>query len=127
MKLCNDPVKFLVAVDGDNELGFIRMGPIDQLARYTDKEVWLISEAYVKPAYRSRGVLREMITLAVRDHGAKGLHIETSRFAALVSYYVALDFTQLCATGDPFMSCVFLSSLEEAICAANDDQFQQAA
>jgi GNAT superfamily N-acetyltransferase len=127
LAMYSDPVRFLVAIDGDKELGFMRLYSTDEFACYTDDELWIIGEAYVKPAYRSKGVLSEMITLAVRDHSVKGLHIETSRFQALETYYVALDFTQVCTTDDPMLSHVFLSSLEQALTAANDDQFQQAA
>ncbi len=127
LKMCDDPIRFLVAVDGDKELGFIRMYPTDGFTPYTNEDVWLIGEGYVKPPYRGKGVLREILTLAVRDHCVKGLHIETSRFETLEAYYVTLGFTQVCATDDPMMSYVFLSSLKQVICAANDDQFQQAA
>jgi len=127
LEVLSDPVIFLVAIDGDKELGFMRLFSTDEFAAYTNEDLWVIGEAYVKPAYRSKGVLSEMITLAVRDHSVKGLHIETSRFKALVSYYVAMDFTEVCKTDDPFLSYVFLSSLRQVLTAANDDQFQQAA
>jgi len=127
LKMCSDTVKFLVAVDGDAELGFMRMYPTDEFACYTNEAVWIIGEAYVKPPFRGKGVLREMIDLVVRDHYVKGLHIETSRFKAHISYYVALNFTEVCATDDPLMSYVFLSSLRQVLIAANDDQFRQAA
>jgi hypothetical protein len=122
-----DPIRFYVAVDGGKELGFMRMYSTDEFACYTNDDVFIIGEAYVKTPYRCKGVLREMITLAVRDLNVKGLHIETSRFEALESYYVALDFTQVCPTYDSLMSYVFLSSFKQVLTAANDDQFQHAA
>lgn len=119
--------RFLVAVSGKLELGFMRLFSTDEFAHYTKEEVWIVGEAYVKPPYRGKGVLREMITLAVRDHGAKGLHMETSRLVALEEYYFTLGFTDVYGSVDQYLSYAFVTSFRQVLVAANDDQFQQAA
>ena len=125
-----DPVaKFYVAVDDGKELGYIRMLNCgDDFARYSNEVVESISEGYVKPAYRKNGVLRGMITIAVRDHNVKLLYIETERLLQLQSYYSSLGFSTYCgAADDPLMSYAILNSFDWVISAANDDQFQSAA
>jgi len=119
--------KYLVAVNDKKEVGYMRICRTDEFDRYTCEQVWIVQEAYVKPAYRSRGVLREMITLSVKEYGVKALFIETCRFEKLVSYYSSLGFTAICAVQDPLMAHVVHCSFERVISAANDDFLREAA
>jgi hypothetical protein len=120
--------KYFVAVADGKEVGHIRICNYSKsFEGDTNDEVWSMSEAYVKPPYRHDGVLREMITLAVRDHKVKMLYIEPQRFAKFKAYYFALGFTVYCPAQDPFMVYAMLGSLKNELCAANDDQFKQAA
>jgi ribosomal protein S18 acetylase RimI-like enzyme len=120
--------KMLVAIDDGKELGYIRLGNYsDYFGRYTSEKTWSITEAYVKPAYRSKGVLREMISLVVSDHNAKGMLIETIRYNANKAYYTSLGFTEVFLV-DRELARVFLSSFSHiATAAANDRHYKQAA
>ena len=94
VKLSGQSVRFYVASDERYELGFIRMGDKSNFfAQHTAAEVWNLTETFVKPAYRHNGVLREMITLAVRDLNVKMISIPTDIFNSYKDFYVSLGFT----------------------------------
>lgn len=119
--------KFYVAIESDKELGFIRITNKSSFFRHcTDEDVWCISDAYVKPAYRSKGVLREMITQAVRDLNVQMLYIACDRFSANKAYYFSLYFTITARYGDGMM-WAFQSSFGSVVAACNDAYYQKAA
>ena len=120
--------KMLVAVDGNKELGYIRLGNFSRrFNSYTNDQVWSIAEAYVKPAYRGYGVLREMISLVVRDHNVKAMLIETARYQAFKAYYTTLGFSSVFLIDDGELARVYLDSFTQIATAANDDYFKKAA
>ena len=121
-------VKFYVACDGDKELGFVRINDKAQYFQsFTDGEVWNLTDAYVKPLYSSKGVLREMITQAVRDLNVKMLFIATDRFIANKAYYFALGFTYHYTVQDGGMTWAFQSSFASIVKASNEDCYRRSA
>jgi GNAT superfamily N-acetyltransferase len=85
---------FLVAYEQDRELGFIRINDkTSHFAELTDKIVWNLTDGYVKPPYRSKGVLKKLIKYSVEYHDVKMMYIETARFEAHLLYYHGLGFT----------------------------------
>ncbi len=72
------------------ELGSVRIRKIDEPDLHLGENVWSVSEAYVKPAYRHQGVLREILEQVIRDHGVKMIHIERDRVYKLLSDMLAL-------------------------------------
>lgn len=120
--------KFFVAVEDDKELGYIRIGDCsNQFLRHTNDEVWSITEAYVKPAYRSRGYLRDMIATVVQDHNAKAMLIETQRYKTYRAYYQALGFNTVFLLGNGELARVYLASFAGVAVAANDETYEIAA
>ncbi len=113
-------VKFYVAVEDGKELGFIRINDKAFCFKgFTDDEVWNLTDAYVKPAYRSKGVLREMIFQAVCALKVKMLFIETERFIACGAYYFGLGFTYYYTVQDGGMVWAFHSSFRTVAEASN--------
>jgi GNAT superfamily N-acetyltransferase len=120
--------KFFVAVEDDKELGYIRIGDYSrQFSRHTNDEVWSITEAYVKPAYRSRGYLRDMIEAVVKDHNAKAMLIETQRYKTYRAYYQALGFNTVFLLGNGELARVYLASFAGIAVAANDETYEMVA
>ncbi len=127
-KLFGPCSRFYVAVDGEKELGYIRIGDHSRkFSRHTNDEVWSITEAYVKPAYRSRGYLRDMIAAVVQDHNAKAMLIETQRYKTYRAYYQALDFNTVFLLGNGELARVYLASFAGVAMAANDETYEIAA
>lgn len=92
--LYGNNVLFLVAYEHDKELGFIRINDkSSQFSDYTDKTVWNLTDGYVKPPYRGKGVLAELIKFSIANHNVKMMYIETERYKKNQHYYNNLGFT----------------------------------
>ncbi len=117
--------KFLVAVEDGKELGFMRLSDYSRKGvGYLSEEFWSISDAYVKPRYRGKGVLREMISQAVRDHSVKMLFIETSRLAKNYDYYSTLGFSDVKLVEEGKMAYVRHVGTHKVRLASNDAQYK---
>lgn len=112
-----------VAIHNGKEVGYIR------IANYTPTlskhgatgEVWAITEGYIKPPYRSKGALRQLIKHAVDNCNAKLFRIQTYRLMENFAYYFSLGFTYSYRVGDSDMSVVSLGELRHVLenyCAA---------
>ena len=88
-KLVIDNARFFVAMRGTRKLGFIR---INDKSTYFDCCVWSISEAFVKPVYRSQGVLRDLLNHAITHCNVRMLHISAAHYFDNLSYYESLGF-----------------------------------
>lgn len=96
--------RYFVAVRDGKEMGFISIRDNTELLKITiDGGAWSIGTAYVKPAYRHCGVMKQMIELCVSDHNVKMIHIEEYRYLNCHSYYTKLGFVKFeRATLNPF-------------------------
>ncbi len=126
--------KFFVAVCDDKQVGFIRLTNYsDVYAHLNLKEIWSISEAYVKPCYRNKGVLRKILKTVIQDHNVKMLRIETKRLIENSNYYATLGFTKIALINNGYLSVAYTKELESAlkafekINASNDPDFKLAA
>lgn len=86
-----DNRKYLVAYINGTEVGFIVIS--DKSSFFENESVWCAAEAYVHPKFRSRGYLRQMIQLVIRDHFVRMAYIENSRFWSNFEYYTSLGFS----------------------------------
>ena len=123
MKQFGENVKFYVAKDGDKELGFIRINDKSGFFAGCSKgQVWNITDAYVKPAYRGQGVLCEMITQAINGLNVKMIYMTTATFENNKRYYFGLGFTHYYTVQNGCMTWALLSSFSKVIEAGNDHQ-----
>lgn len=85
-------VKFFVAKAGNKDLGFIRINDKSRNFNSTD-EVWAAQDAYVKPVYRGKGVLKAMLQF-VMDNEAVGMcHLDPVVLLKNYAYYKDLGFS----------------------------------
>lgn len=126
--------KFLLAICDDKEVGFVRLTNYsDVYAHLNLKEVWSMSEAYVKPCYRNKGVLREIIKTVIKDHKVKMLRIETARLIENYHYYKTLGFKKMSLINNGYLSIAYTNEMETALKdfektnASNDTDFKLAA
>lgn len=132
--VCSNICKFFVAKDEGKELGYIRLSNYSSaFNKYTNEAIWQISEAYVKPCYRSNGVLRFMIEQCVLHHNACFMRIEISRINEFHRYYESLGFSYAYEVGEE-LCLVFQKKIEDIakirnadLIAQNDAHYHQAA
>jgi GNAT superfamily N-acetyltransferase len=102
-------VKFVIVVSEDKELGFARINDKSGFfANQTSDAVWNLTDAYVKPAYRGKGVLRELISHLIANYNVKMLYMETDRFHKNLFYYQTLGFTKYYTVQNDLMVWAFL-------------------
>lgn len=90
-----DDVLFYIAVVDGKEVGFIRLNDKTSFfEKFGGIDVWNITDAYVKPAYRHNGVLRQMIQQAVQNLKVKMIYLTTDRYVENLNYYQTLGFTE---------------------------------
>jgi hypothetical protein len=86
--------KFICAYDGPNELGFVRIvcyatGDIGQ----KDTAIWSASDGYVRKEYRSRGVLKSLISYVIQKYGVCLILIKSVTYKENRAYYESLGFS----------------------------------
>lgn len=91
--------KFLVAYENGKEMGFIRIIEANKFGPKF-KGVWELAEAYIKPPYRSNGVLRELLIHSMDFFNVQMVHITEDRFSDNYSYYHSLGFTAFVCDGE---------------------------
>ena len=84
-------------------------------------------DAYVKPPYRRQGVLREMITQAVRDLNVRLLVITEKRFHSNRGYYYELGFTVHQAGSEDGLTWLLETGLARMLEASNDAHYRKSA
>jgi GNAT superfamily N-acetyltransferase len=86
--------EFYVAIDSGNECGYIRIRN-REIANHElgNLAFRFVLEAYVKPAYRRRGILRFMLEEAIRSLQVLAIRIDADRFGKHLWYYRSLGFT----------------------------------
>ena len=118
-----DSCRCFVALYEGKEAGYIRLGSYTSAfsKHGAEGEIWSICEAYIKPPYRSKGILRKLIKYVVANCNAKVFRIQTYRLTENFSYYFSLGFTYSYQVGDSDMSVVSLGECRhilENYCAA---------
>jgi hypothetical protein len=125
---------FFVTQSASDLLGYIRI--TNYSGRYehlTNQPAWSASDAYVKPTYRNRGVLRFMLMEVIAKHFVVSALIDQERLDANEQYYLSLGFS--CTSDGPSKGLLYMHQasfkqhLEQKIQAQaqNDDYFNIAA
>ncbi len=123
-----DNVKFYVAIDGGKELGFIRINDKSSFfPTIRNCNIWNLTDAYVKPIHRNKGVLRKMITQAVAELDVKMMLITTDKFYKNKDYYFKLGFSYHYTVQNGAMTWAFLPSLAKNFSPYNDSSKKIAA
>ena len=120
-KFYKNNVIFLVATEKEKELGFIRINDKTSFfSQYTSKLVWNLTDGYVKPPYRNKGVLKELIKYSIKHHDVKMMFIETTRFLANQPYYSELGFTKFYSVREGQLTWAFQEDIWTAVQQRNE-------
>ena len=88
-----DNVRFFVAKENDDELGFIRINDKTKFfeGRY-DGEVWNATDGFVKRPHRNKGVLKFMLKNVIENHNVKMCLLSRDLYSEHSDYYKDLGF-----------------------------------
>jgi GNAT superfamily N-acetyltransferase len=86
--------KFIVASIDNKDVGYVGLVKHSYQFPRGDIDIWVLETAYVKPKYRSLGVLKKMIAHATEVYDIKQIHLEAYRFYENQYYYECLGFTE---------------------------------
>jgi len=112
--------KVFVASYKGNELGYIRIHNVTHtFSQFYDGVVWAVSEGYIKPPYRSNGVLTLLRSFVVENHNVKVMRIETERYNNLRNYYSEQGFVLAYDVDDSGISIICLPEFYDAMWAYN--------
>lgn len=81
--------KFIFAFQGSIPIGFVRITCGSALGT---KVMWSIQDAYVRPGYRSKGILKMLISKCVSDYNCGYILLSYDRVIKHLFYYAALGF-----------------------------------
>jgi hypothetical protein len=85
--------KFIVAKNSSSELGYLRISyKTNYFEGSFNYDIWCASDAFVKPKYRSQGILRKLIQHSISQHEVKMIYIGPKRYSSLEEYYTSLGF-----------------------------------
>lgn len=114
--------QYIIAKENDTELGYIRItSTLGEFKKYSPIDFKKISDAYVKPCYRNRMVLRALIKYVVDNHNTKILRIEPKRFLSNKNYYNSLGFNNYYYVGDRSLIRAFQDDIWPIIVKLNKD------
>jgi hypothetical protein len=109
-------VKCLVATcPAGKELGYMRL--VDEMSCFEpcNDGAWCLEDAYVKPAYRSKKVMRNMLQYAINSHHVKLVHITCDRYWANRYYFNDLGFNQYIRVDDTDLGFIVHDSYGELL------------
>ena len=110
-----DRVRFFVAKEGSSDLGFIRINNKTRNFRTKlDFEVWNAADAFVKPVYRSKGVLKDLLLFVMANANVKMCTLDPIVLSENESYYKNLGFTKAFLQPDKMFS-LFHQDIENLI------------
>lgn len=90
-----DRVRFFVSKEGSSDLGFIRINNKTQYFRAKlDFEIWNAADAFVKPVYRSKGVLKDLLLFVMANANVKTCTLDPIVLSQNEGYYKNLGFTK---------------------------------
>lgn len=94
-EIFGEGARFFVAKENGKELGFIRIN--NKTSFFKDKiegEVWNAADAYVKPPYRQKGVLKSMLINVIAYNHVRMCCLVPELFASHIAYYRELGFVK---------------------------------
>jgi hypothetical protein len=110
-----------VATHKGSELGYIRIhNKTEFFSEFYGGEVCSVCEGYVKPPYRSNGVLTFLRRYVIENHNVKVMRIETERYNKLREYYSEQGFILAYDVDDSGISIICLPEFYDAMWAYNN-------
>lgn len=110
--------KLFVALYEGKEAGYIRINNYTKtFDKFFDGEAWGVNEGYVKPTYRSNGILTALRSHVVKHHNVKVMRIETDRYLRLKDYYEEQGFIYGYAIKDGELSAICVPEFLNALLA----------
>lgn len=110
--------KVFVATIKGKEAGYIRIGNYtESFSKFFDGEVWSVCEGYVKPPYRSNGILSALRSYVVKNHNVKVVRIETDRYFRLKDYFSEEGFVYGYEIQESDLSLICLPEFIDALFA----------
>jgi ribosomal protein S18 acetylase RimI-like enzyme len=95
-EIFGENVKFFVAKKNGKELGFVR---INNKSKFFGSDlgfdIWNLTDAYVKPQYRNKGVLKEMLQFVIANQSVKMCCLDPQVFKQNSKYYWNFGFTKV--------------------------------
>jgi len=107
--------KFIVAKAANKDVGYIGLVKNTYGFSHGHLDIWVIETAYVKPKYRSLGVLKKLIGHATEVYDTKLIHLESYRFFDNQHYYEYLGFTAFKFIDETSLGYAVHDSLEELV------------
>jgi hypothetical protein len=122
-KMYANGVRFVLALSGNKELGFARVNDkSNYFTGFTNEPVWNLTDAYIKPAYRGNGVLRQLIMHVIDNYNVKMLLMDADRFEENLLYYEILGFTEYYTVRDGTMVWAFLTEFYPTVEKRNSQE-----
>ena len=107
-----------IATKESKELGYIRIhNKTEIFSKFFDGEVYSVCEGYVKPAYRSKGVLTALRRYVVENHNVKVIRIESERYKRNRRYFNEQGFVLAYDVTDSNISIICLPEFVDAMLA----------
>jgi GNAT superfamily N-acetyltransferase len=110
--------RFFLAIYKGKEAGYIRIfNYTNTFSEFYSGEVWAINEGYIKPTYRSKGLLTALRAYVVKNCSVKLMRIETHRYIKLQDYYAEQGFIYGYPILEGYLSTICVPEFEEALYA----------
>ena len=110
--------RFFLAIYEGKEAGYIRIfNYTSTFSEFYSGEVWAINEGYIKPTYRSKGLLTALRAYVVKNCNVKLMRIETHRYIKLQDYYAEQGFIYGYPILEGYLSTICVPEFEEALYA----------
>ena len=121
-KMYDSENRFIVIMQDGKNMGFVRLSKrsFDLMGVYIE-EVWQISDAYIKPPYRGKGIFRDFIDKLVANYGVKLILLTDEVYWRNKEYYDDLGFTERVRI-DEGLYRVYLSSFRKEVEARSKDR-----
>lgn len=106
--------RFFVACQQGKQLGFIRL--IDYSAVFCNiysGAVWGAADAFVKKAYRSRGVLWTLLNYVITNCDVKIARLDCDRIVSNSHYYKSLGFNNIWVLDDSNLVTAVIDSFKD--------------
>ena len=111
----NTTSRFFVAIENGQHLGFVR------ITNHSNEleGLWSLSDAYVKPEFRGKGVLKALIKYVMKNCSVGKVYMTLRTYVENYEYYKSLGFTKFKTSGDGDLVYLYESKLAASLRGKN--------